>query len=126
MLTRRGTLSGLALIAATPALAQGKKSAGAGDSFDRLLGIDGHYRARGLNTDGNSYDGRVDIVQQSDVVEITWVIRKETVRGAGRIEGRVVTVEWGDTSPVFYLVMDDGELHGTWDDGLALEKLTPA
>ncbi|KMW59569.1 hypothetical protein AIOL_004551 [Candidatus Rhodobacter oscarellae] len=28
-------------------------------------------------------------------------------------------------SPVVYVWMPDGTLHGTWDGGLALEKLTP-
>lgn len=123
MLTRRRILSGLALCIAAPALAQGKKSAGtAGGS---LRGIDGRYKAEGLNADGSSYSGTVDIVQQGDAVEITWNVQGQTFRGAGQIEGRVVTIDWGEATPVVYVVMEDGELHGTWDDGKALERLLP-
>ncbi|KMW59575.1 hypothetical protein AIOL_004557 [Candidatus Rhodobacter oscarellae] len=43
----------------------------------------------------------------------------------GRVDGRVVTVNWGSATPVVYVWMPDGTLHGTWDGGLALEKLTP-
>ena len=126
MLTRRRLLSGLAILAATPAFAQGKKSSGSdGDSMNRLIGNDGTYSARGLNADGTAYEGRVDITQQGDAVEFTWNVGEDVFRGQGSIEGRIVTVDWGDATPVIYVVMDDGELHGTWADGTALEKLTP-
>ena len=92
---------------------------------DRLLGVDGQYRARGINADGTIYEGDVWITQQSDVIEMTWEVQGDTFRGQGVIEGRVVTVDWGSDTPVIYVVMADGELHGTWDDGRALEKLTP-
>ncbi len=38
-------------------------------------------------------------------------------------EGRVVTVDWGAETPVVYVVMPGGALHGTWDGGMALERL---
>ena len=53
------------------------------------------------------------------------VLRRHEHRGVGVLDGRVVTVDWGDATPVIYVVMEDGELHGTWADGTALEKLTP-
>jgi len=123
MFTRRRILTGLALCVAGPALAQGKKSAGATAGSPR--GIDGRYKAEGLNADGSSYTGTVDIVQQGDVIEITWNVQGQIFRGAGQIEGRVVTIDWGQATPVVYVVMADGELHGTWDDGKALERLLP-
>ncbi|MDJ0826135.1 MAG: hypothetical protein QNJ16_11590 [Rhodobacter sp.] len=124
MLTRRLILTGLLAGLALPALAQGKKSAG-GDDMTRLPGIDGAYTAAGLNADGSKYRGQVEITQQGDAVEFTWTVGTDTFRGQGTIEARVVTVDWGAATPVIYVVMDDGELHGTWDDGAALEKLTP-
>ena len=119
-----------ALLAATAgaAWAQGKKGSGNNSSNDgmaRVLGIDGTYSAYGRNPDGSDYEGRCEIVQQGDAVEFTWFIGDGENRGAGNIDGRVVTVDWGDATPVVYVVMDDGELHGTWADGTAFEKLTP-
>jgi hypothetical protein len=125
MLNRRAILPGLALLAlAQPLAAQGKKSAGP-DTARTVRGIDGRYKSEGLNADGSSYTGTADIVQQGDAIEITWNVQGQTFRGAGLIEGRVVTIDWGEATPVVYVVMDDGELHGTWDDGKALERLLP-
>jgi hypothetical protein len=94
--------------------------------MDPVAGIDGSYTAYGRNPDGSEYRGRCDIVQQGDAVEFTWTIGNATPnRGSGVIEGRVVTVDWGDETPVVNVLMEDGELHGTWSDGRAFEKLTP-
>ncbi|MCG6903328.1 MAG: hypothetical protein LJE68_11680 [Rhodobacter sp.] len=124
MLTRRVLLTSAAALIAAPALAQGKKGAGGGESMSRLIGIDGSYTAYGRNPDGSEYNGRCEITQQGDAVEFTWHVAAQPNRGQGVIEGRVVTVDWGDTTPVVYVVMPDGELHGTWADGRAFEKLT--
>ena len=125
MLTRRLILSSLPLtIAASAALAQTKKSAGgANDTMQRSLA--GRYRSEGRNPDGSAYSGTVTIAQQGQAVDFTWVIGTDTYRGTGQVDGRVVTVDWGEATPVIYVVMENGALHGTWDDGLALEKLTP-
>lgn len=56
---------------------------------------------------------------------MTWLVNGDTIRGQGTREGRILTIDWGDKTPVIYVVMPDRTLHGTWDDGLALEKLTP-
>ena len=125
MLTRRLILTGLLSGAALPVAAQGKKGAGAEDGMSRAIGVDGRYSAAGMNADGSKYEGQVDITQQGDAVEFTWVVGNDTFRGQGSIEGRVVTVDWGDSHPVIYVAMSDGTLHGTWGNGTALEKLTP-
>mgnify|MGYP006295797075 CR=1 FL=1 len=117
-LTRRLALAGLATALAGPALAQ-KKTGG------RSAAIAGRYRAEGRNPDGSAYSGTVAVVQQGDAVEFTWQVGNDSYRGAGTIEGRVGTVDWGDTHPVVYVVMPDGELHGTWADGTALERMRP-
>ncbi len=124
-LPRRAILALLAAATLAPAaLAQGKKS-GSGESMTRLPGIDGQYRAAGRNPDGSAYSGDVWITQQGDAIEITWTVGSQTYRGAGLLDGRVLTIDWGAATPVVYVVMPDGELHGTWEDGQALEKLTP-
>lgn len=42
------------------------------------------------------------------------------LNGIYRAEGRNPD---GSTYPIIYLVMADGTLHGTWENGTALEKL---
>lgn len=128
MLTRRlftATALLAALTTAAPAQQQGKKGTGNAAPPARVIGIDGRYAAAGLNSDGSSYAGTVWIVQQGTAVEFEWTVGADTYRGQGIIEGRIVAVDWGSDTPVVYVVMPDGELHGTWNDGLALEKLTP-
>ena len=126
MLTRRIFFSTLVFFALTTgSLAQGKKSSGGGDSMERSHSIAGSYTANGRNPDGSSYEGRVNITQQGDRVEFGWAIGNQTYSGKGTIEDRVVTVDWGDATPVIYVVMPNGALHGTWADGTALERLAP-
>lgn len=126
MLTRRFILAGLAATLALPAFAQGKKGGGKDPFASAETGsIAGRYDSYGLNTDGTSYSGVADITVQGTTVQFTWVVQGDTMRGTGTLDGRVVTVDWGADTPVIYVIMPDGTLHGTWEDGLALEKLTP-
>ena len=126
MITRRIFIAAAAGLAATGlAKAQSSKSSGNVGSTNPVAGIDGSYSAYGRNPDGSDYKGRTEITQQGKAVEFTWYIGEATNRGSGSIDGRIVTVDWGDATPVVYVIMEDGELHGTWDDGKAFEKLTP-
>jgi hypothetical protein len=43
----------------------------------------------------------------------------------GRLQGRTLSVDWGDKYPVIYRLEDDGRLAGTWSNGAAEETLTP-
>lgn len=86
--------------------------------------IAGAYDVRGMNANGSAYFGQVQIIQQGSAVEVYWSVAGQSYSGRGWIEGRVVTVDWGSSSPVVY-VLNGRELHGTWDNGNALEKLTP-
>ncbi|WP_111732031.1 hypothetical protein [Roseovarius amoyensis] len=86
--------------------------------------IAGTYDARGMNPDGSVYRGAVQISQQGSAVEVYWNVASQSYTGRGQIEGRVVTVDWGSPTPVVYVLMGR-ELHGTWENGTALEKLTP-
>lgn len=87
--------------------------------------VSGSYSAEGRNPDGSAYSGRADLVEADGVVSVRWQVGSQSYSGQGPINGDVITVDWGQNSPVVYVVMPDGELHGTWADGLALEKLTP-
>lgn len=53
---------------------------------------------------------------------VSWIVGKQSYAGTGLREGRVVTVNWGDTYPVVYVVMPGGKMFGTWADGKALER----
>lgn len=87
--------------------------------------ISGHYTAHGRNPDGSAYSGTVRITEQDEVVGMAWQVGSQNYIGSGKRAGRVVTVEWGSDAPVIYVVMGNGELHGTWAGGRALELLTP-
>ncbi|GAB5449277.1 hypothetical protein [Gymnodinialimonas sp.] len=84
----------------------------------------GDYYAYGRNADGSAYSGTVAISGNSNgTVTVNWSVGS-TYSGVGVLNGDVLTVEWGAQHPAFYLVMPDGELHGTWGDGEGLELLT--
>lgn len=90
-----------------------------------LADVSGSYFAEGRNPDGSTYTGDVRIVQEDGYASVSWRVGSQSYQGQGPINGDVITVDWGDAHPVIYVVMPDGELHGTWADGKALEKLTP-
>lgn len=87
-------------------------------------GLAGTYGVEGRNTSGPAYSGTLVITGADEALTFLWDTGS-TYRGAGVREGRIVTVDWGAPYPVVYAIMPDGELHGTWDDGRALEKLIP-
>lgn len=87
--------------------------------------LSGSYAAKGRNPNGSAYAGTVTIVQQGDQVAMSWRIANDTFKGTGRLDGKVLEVEWGNPQPVIYVLRPDGSLHGTWENGEALEKLTP-
>jgi hypothetical protein len=120
MHTRRAALALTAAALAAPARAQGKKQ-----SLSRATDLSGSYSVAGRNADGTAYSGIATVTHQGDAVEITWTVGGQTYRGAGLLEGRVLTVNWGDSTPVVYVLMPDGALHGTWADGRALDRLQP-
>jgi hypothetical protein len=110
----RSTLIPLALIAVTLAapMAQAQSH------------ILGDYYACGRNADGSAYSGTVTMSPNADdTVTVDWSVGSE-YSGIGVLNGDVLTVDWDAEHPAFYIVMPDGELHGTWGDGLGLELLT--
>lgn len=112
---RRTVLGGLAA-AVTTAQATGSAQSAESASF----------RSEGRNPDGTTYTGTARVTVQGTSVSITWVMGGQTFQGKGLRDGRVIAVDWGQADPVVYVVMPDGEFHGTWADGTALDKLIPA
>ncbi len=127
MLTRRLAIASALAVAATSALAQSGQMGGkdSGNRPAQAMDISGNYTAEGRNPDGSAYSGQVRITQQGTRIAFAWQVGNDSYSGEGLIDGRVVAVDWGATTPVVYVVMPDGELHGTWDDGKALERLLP-
>ena len=88
--------------------------------------MSGIYKSYGLNPNGTNYSGEVCIEQSVSDIFMTWSFNGVTsYSGNGQILGQVVSVDWKAEFPVFYVIMADGELHGTWNDGTAVEKLSP-
>lgn len=112
MITRRLALAGLAASVGTAVTAQSANT----------LRVGGVYTAYGMNADGSKYDGQVQISQIGNSIEMYWTVGDQQYSGRGVINGAVVTVDWGASTPVIYVVVGN-ELHGTWDGGTALERL---
>lgn len=110
--TRRAVLGGLLAAAAFAAAAAAQS-------------ISGSYRAEGRNPDGSTYTGTVQIQDNGGAIEMNWQVGAQAYAGTGTRNGDVVRVDWGDTYPVVYVRMPSGELHGTWSNGRALERLIP-
>ena len=91
----------------------------------QVLDVSGTYRAEGRNPDGSTYTGTAVMAQQGSAVQINWTVANQTYAGSGIRDGQVVVINWGQAEPVVYVVMDNGELHGTWNRGTALERLLP-
>ena len=87
-------------------------------------GLTGSYRAEGRNPNGSAYTGRAVISEVGGGIQVTWTVGNQIYSGVGRRDGQVVIVNWGQPAPVIYVVMSDGSLHGTWQNGTALERLT--
>lgn len=115
-LSRRSAIAGAAAFAAglcaLPAMAQ-------------TVNLSGIYRAEGRNPDGSAYTGRVVIGQQDNAVQINWTVGNQAYAGSGILDGQVLMINWGQPTPVVYVVMPNGALHGTWNDGTGLERLLP-
>jgi hypothetical protein len=88
--------------------------------------IPGDYSCVGINPNGSSYRCNVNIARNGDVYQFRWLIADGTrYNGSGRLRGRTLSVNWGQSAPVIYQVGDDGVLRGTWSNGRGRETLTP-
>jgi hypothetical protein len=89
--------------------------------------IPGDYSCNGSNPNGSSYRCNVTISRSGEIYSFRWLIADGTrYGGKGRLRGRTLTVDWGQSAPVIYRVGDDGILRGTWANGRGTENLTPA
>ncbi len=119
-LSRRAAL--LALLATpTPVFSQSQTPS----ESDDITGLIGQYSVLGRGATGQAYEGDLEITAAGSGLALRWDIGDDIFTGTGTLDGRVLTVDWSQTDPVIYVVMPDGELHGTWDDGLATEKAIP-
>ena len=85
--------------------------------------IAGNYQAEGRNPDGSAYRGVVTIREEGTTVYIAWRVGNQSYNGTGTRNGDVIWVNWGSDHPVVYVRMPSGQLHGTWANGTALERL---
>jgi hypothetical protein len=88
--------------------------------------IDGAYTVHGNNADGSTYSGTAVIKLEGDCYRFRWLIANgDTFEGVGARHGNIITVEWGQKSPVIYEIGNDDVLYGKWDNGRGTETLTP-
>ncbi len=86
---------------------------------------EGRYNVEGRNPNGSRYRGTVGITRTGDRYRFDWRVGSQTYTGDGTMDGNVLVVNWGSTTPVIYAIAEDGTLNGLWDAGRAGEILTP-
>lgn len=110
-----------ALIQVSPAVAQDRPAGPA-----PALMVGGKYSVEGRNADGSPYRGVALVVDRGDGhYEFLWRIDAMHM-GIGKLEGSTMTVYVGEEHPAIYHVEPDGSLAGTWANGQASERMTPA
>ena len=119
----------LAAVAGPSAHAQLSSSPPAGAAPLRMQSpastVAGAYAVEGRNVDGSAYRGTVLVQARSDgTFEFFWRIGSFH-RGIGTLDGKIVTVDFGDAFPAVYEIQTDGTMSGTWANGRASERLTP-
>ena len=89
--------------------------------------VPGIYKIDGRNPNGSRYGGKVLITAaETSIYNFLWRISNgDTYTGRGRLSGDILTVDWGQASPVIYRVNLDGTLRGRWDNGRGIENLFP-
>jgi hypothetical protein len=89
------------------------------------LRLTGAYGVEGRNPDGTPYLGTAMIKMRGDgQLDFVWQIG-QFQHGIGKLDGNIVTVDFGDLFPAIYEIQTDGSLNGTWGNGKALERLVP-
>jgi hypothetical protein len=85
----------------------------------------GRYRVNGRTPTGDPYYGTVSIVNRSGLYVLDWKVGSSNYRGSGTLASNVLTVDWGDETPVIYALNPDGTLSGLWKGGDGEETLIP-
>ncbi len=86
---------------------------------------EGAYDATGFSGKGGKYHGTVHITRQGEGYHLEWKIGSSTYAGDGELDGNLLTVRWGSSTPVVYALAPDGSLTGLWNAGAGEEVLTP-
>jgi hypothetical protein len=125
----RVLLAALAAVAGPPAQAQFSSSSPDTAALLKVQSaaamVAGTYTVEGRNVDGSPYRGMVLVQARGDgTLEFFWRIGSFH-RGIGTLDGKTVTVDFGDAFPAVYEIQSDGSLTGTWANGRASERLTP-
>jgi len=94
-------------------------------TFALAQSLSGFYDVWGRNLDGAAYSGTAEVRDDGETVSIFWDTTVGVYSGTGARDGSTVLIDWGSDYLIVYTVMEDGELHGTWADGYALDRLTP-
>jgi len=92
---------------------------------DDVSSPEGEYSVAGRNAGGKNYDGTVTITKEADDYRLSWEVGDQTYEGDGTLEGNLLIVDWGGSTPMVYALEDDGSLTGLWDAGRGEETLTP-
>jgi hypothetical protein len=86
---------------------------------------EGTYLASGRGTNGSKYQGVVSITKKADRYQLDWKVGEQKFKGEGSLEGNLLSVDWGSSTPVVYALAGDGSLKGLWAAGAGEETLTP-
>jgi Caspase domain len=88
--------------------------------------IGGTYTIDGTNPNGTRYIGTCQITKRLDGdYDYTWTTGGSVSKGLGKLNNDIMTVNYGDTYPAIYKVLDNGKkLDGTWANGAGKEVLT--
>ncbi len=63
--------------------------------------------------------------RQGDAYQLDWRVGSSSFRGTGTPQGNILSVDWGQSTPVVYAVGADGTLKGLWSAGQGEETLVP-
>jgi Caspase domain len=86
---------------------------------------EGRYRVAGRNQTGQQYAGSLVMSRQGDTYQLDWRVGSSSFRGTGTPQGNILSVDWGQATPVVYAVGADGTLKGLWSAGQGEETLVP-
>lgn len=86
---------------------------------------EGRYNVLGRSSNGSTYTGIVTIKRQHTLYSLDWNVGGSSYHGTGTLDGSLLSVNWGSSTPVVYAVTADGSLKGLWDAGAGEETLHP-
>jgi hypothetical protein len=88
-----------------------------------LVGV---YACEGMNPDGATYSGIVEIIKIKETYLVRWTMPNDSqVVGVGILSGGMLSVSYygGTPSLIVYSVVEDGKLEGKWTAGGAEGQL---